>query len=117
MDTKKINYIGRLLLSSMFVLSVYKNLTGGFNSSVELVKKLKFPLPVASTICAMIIKAFGAYSLMTGQYKNIALPLLIGFMILITILANNPISFPEKKWMFMSLLGVIGGLLIVYVEK
>ena len=117
MNKNQINYLGKILLSSMFALSVLKNITGGFNGSVELVKKLKFPFPVLSTIIAAFIKAFGAYSLLTGQYIKIALPLLIGFMILITILANNPITYPEKKWMFMSLLGVIGGLLIVYVEK
>ena len=113
---KTIHYIGKLLLSVMFSLSVFKNLTGGFAGSVELVKKLKFPLPFLSTLVATLIKAFGAYALITGHMEHIALPLLIGFMTLITILANNPITYPDKKWMFFSLIGVIGGLMVVYSE-
>ena len=114
---KTMYYVGKLLLSAMFAVSVFKNATGGFKGSVEYVKKLKFPLPFWSTLVATLIKAFGAYSLITGHMEEIALPLLIGFLVLITILANNPFTYPDKKWMFMSLLGVIGGLLIVYSEQ
>lgn len=117
LNKKTVYYIGRLLLSGMFAGSVFKNLTGGFKGSVEYVKVLKFPFPFLSTLIATLIKALGAYALITGHMEEIALPLLIGFLILITILANNPITYPDKKWMFMSLLGVIGGLLIVYSEK
>lgn len=109
-----IEKIGRVLLSLMFALSVLKNITGGFNGSVEYVKKLNFPLPVLSTFVALIIKALGAYSLITGYKEKIIIPFLIGFLVLITILANNPIQYPDKKWMFFSLWAVIGGLLIVY---
>ena len=107
--------IGRILLASMFALSVFKNIfLGGFKGSVEYTKVLKFPLPFISTAVALVIKALGAYSLITGYKQKVILPFLIGFLILITILANNPIQNPDKKWMFMALLGVIGGLLIVY---
>ena len=84
-NKKNVHYIGKLLLSVMFSLSVFKNLTGGFSGSVEYVKKLKFPFPVLSTFFATLIKAFGAYALITGHMEHIALPLLIGFLILITI--------------------------------
>ena len=117
LSKKTVYYIGRLLLSAMFAMSVFKNATGGFKGSVEYVKVLKFPFPFLSTLIATLIKAFGAYALITGHLEEVALPLLIAFLILITILANNPITYPDKKWMFMSLLGVIGGLLIVYSEK
>ena len=109
-----LNLLGRILLSLMFALSVLKNLTGGFKGSVELVKSVKVPLPELCVIIGMIIKGFGAYSLITNKHKNIALPLLIGFLLIVTVIFNNPIKKPEKKWMFMSLLGVMGGLLIVY---
>ena len=109
-----IERIGRICLSLMFLLSVGNNLAGGFKGSVGLVKKLKFPLPTISTIIALIIKFVGSMSLIFGYKEKIILPFLIGFMILITLLANNPIQYPEKKYMFASLIGVIGGLLIVY---
>ena len=64
----------------MFALSVFNNVTGGFKGSVEYVKVLKFPFPVLSTLIATLIKAFGAYSLLTGKLERIALPLLLGFL-------------------------------------
>ena len=69
-NKKNVHYIGKLLLSVMFSLSVFKNLTGGFSGSVEYVKKLKFPFPVLSTLLATLIKAFGVYSLLTGRKVN-----------------------------------------------
>lgn len=109
-----VTLIGRILLSSMFIMSVINNLTGGFKGSVAYVKSINFPLPEVSVIGGMIIKSLGAYSLITGHLSQYILPLLIGFVILVTILFNNPLKKPDKLWKFMSLLGVIGGLLIVY---
>ena len=109
-----IYYLSKILLSLMFIVSIYKNLSGGFRQSVNYVKSVNFPLPVLSVILGVIIKMFGVYSLLTGNYVNIALPLLIGFTVLVTILFNNPLKFKDKFWMFFSLLGVIGGLCLVY---
>ena len=110
----QIYYLAKILLSLMFIVSVYKNITGGFKSSVSYVKSINFPLPTISVILGLLIKIFGVYSLLTGNYVNIALPLLIGFTILVTILFNNPLKHKDKIWMFFSLLGVIGGLGVVY---
>ncbi len=110
----QIYYLSKILLSLMFIVSVYKNITGGFKGSVAYVKSINFPLPTLSVILGLIIKIFGVYSLLTGNYVNIALPLLIGFTILVTILFNNPLKHKDKFWMFFSLLGVIGGLGVVY---
>ena len=107
-------FIARILLASMFALSVFKNLTGGFKGSVNYVKSINFPLPEASVVGGMIIKSLGSYSLITGHLSEYALPLLIGFVILVTILFNNPFKDPKNLWSFMSLLGVIGGLLIIH---
>lgn len=104
--------IGNVLLSLMYVLSVYENLNGGFKGSVSYVKSVKFPFPVISVILGMCIKAFGAYSLITGKHTKVALPLLIGFTILVTFVFNM-----KKKWKLMALLGVIGGLINIYTNK
>lgn len=104
--------IGNVLLSLMYVLSLYENLSGGFKGSVNYVETVKFPFPVISVILGMCIKAFGAYSLITEKHTKIAIPLLICFTILVTFLFNM-----KKKWKFMALLGVIGGLINVYTNK
>ena len=111
---KKKFILSRILLSLMYSVSVYKNLTGNFKNSIEYVKSINFPLPKLSVIIGLLIKSFGVYSILTGHYTNIALPLLISFTILVTIMFNNPLKNPNKIWMFLALIGVIGGLLMVY---
>tara|TARA_Y100000590_G_scaffold429841_1_gene542827 strand:- start:1586 stop:1945 length:360 start_codon:yes stop_codon:yes gene_type:complete len=111
--------ITRILFSLMYGVSVYGNLfiPGKFNESINYVKSIGFPLPKLSVICGLLIKGFGVYSILTTNYINYALPLLIGFTIMVTILFNNPVQFPEKKWMFFTLLAVIGGLIRLYNEN
>ena len=109
-----INFLARILLSSMFALSVFKNLTGNFGGSVKYVISKNLPFPELLVLSGMIIKALGAYSILTKKYTNIAIPLLILFMITVIIVFNNPIKNPDKLWKFMSLIGVVGGLLLIY---
>jgi len=109
--------LGRVLMSLMFGFSVFGNLTGKFSDSVAYVKSINFPLPMVSVIGGLLIKSFGTYSLLTKQYVKCALPLLISFTLLVTVLFNNPIQYPEKKWMFFSLLAVIGGLINFYEKN
>ena len=113
-SNKNLDVLSRILMSSMFGLSVFRNLTGHFTNSVKYVKSINFPLPLLSVIMGMIIKTLGVYSLLTKKYVKYILPILIAFTILVTILFNNPIQYPDKFWMFFSLLGVIGGLINFY---
>ena len=70
-----------------------------------------------SVIVGLLIKAFGTYSLLTKQYVDYAIPLLIGFTLLVTLLFNNPLKDKSKKWMFFTLLSVIGGLIQFYSQN
>lgn len=109
-----LNFLARILLSLMFGVSVYKNLTGGFSDSVKYVASKNLPNPNVLVALGMMIKGLGVYSILTGKYNNIALPLLIIFMITVLVLFNNPMKNPDKLWKAMSLIGVIGGLILVY---
>lgn len=109
-----LNLLGRVLLSSMFVVSVYENLTGGFNGSVEFVKSANVPYPQLSVFLAVLLKAYGSHALLTGKNIVEALPLLMLFLILMMYMFNNPTKDPKLKWKFYGLCGTLGGLLIVY---
>ena len=106
--------LGKTLLSLMFFFSVFTNLSGGFKDSVNRVESVYFPFPTAAVIIGMIIKLLGSISLVTGFMKELLLPILIIFLILVTIIFNNPLKYKNKLWMFLSLLGNIGGLIICY---
>ena len=114
-----LDLISRVLMSLMFALSVFGNLfmSGKFAGSVNYVKSIGFPLPVLSVIVGLLIKGFGAYSLITKKYVKYALPLLILFTVSVTILFNNPLKDKSKKWMFFTLVSVIGSLIQFYLKN
>ena len=69
---------------------------GKFLQSVKYVKSINFPLATLSVIGGLIIKSFGAYSLITKQYVDYAIPLLIGFLKLtITSKGKTPPILPS----------------------
>ena len=109
-----INFISRFLLSSLFLVSGYKSLTGGIEGSVNYVKSVNWPFARLSVILATILKMFVSYSLLTNNYLQYSIPLAILFLIIVMYLFNNPLTNPDKLWMFLSLCGLIGGLLLLY---
>ena len=109
-----INLISRGLLSLMFLVSGYKSITGDIEGSVNYVKSVNWPFPKLSVILAIILKLFVPYSLLTNNYLEYSIPLAILFLVIVMYLFNNPLSNPDKLWMFLSLCGVIGGLLLLY---
>ena len=104
--------VARLLLASMFVVSVSKSLMGGFPGSVEFVKSKNLPFPMVLALAGLLIKAFGSYSLITNKHKKIAIPMLLVFLVSVIVVFNNPLLDESKLWMFLALLGVMGGLLL-----
>ena len=112
-----INLISRVLLSSLFLVSGYKSLSGGIEGSVNYVKSVNWPLARLSVILATILKMFISYSLLTNNYLQYSIPLAIVFLIIVMYLFNNPLTNPDKLWMFLSLCGLIGGLLLLYPNK
>ena len=109
--------VARVLLASMFILSVSKSLMGGFSGSVNFVKSKNLPFPLVLALAGLFVKAFGSYSLVTNRYTNYAVPLLILFLVTVIIVFNNPLVDSSKLWMCMALLGVIGGLLLVLEDN
>ena len=53
-----------------------------------------------------------SYSLITNKHKKIAIPMLLVFLVSVIVVFNNPLLDESKLWMFLALLGVMGGLLL-----
>tara|TARA_B100000674_G_scaffold199911_1_gene163139 strand:+ start:472 stop:819 length:348 start_codon:yes stop_codon:yes gene_type:complete len=107
-----LKFVARVLLASMFLLSVSKSVMGGFPGSVNFIKSKNLPFPLVLAIAGFAIKAFGSYSLLTNKHKKVAIPLLILFVATVIVVFNNPLVDESKLWMCMALLGVIGGLIL-----
>ena len=109
-----INLISRGLLSLLFLVSGYKSITGDIEGSVNYVKSVNWPFARLSVILATILKFFVPYSLLTNNYLEYSIPMAVMFLIIIMYLFNNPLTNPDKLWMFLSLCGLVGGLLLLY---
>ena len=109
-----INLISRFLLSLLFLVSGYKSATGDIEGSVNYVKSVNWPFARLSVILATILKMFVPYSLLTNNYLEYSIPMAVMFLIIVMYLFNNPLTNPDKLWMFLSLCGLVGGLLLLY---
>lgn len=109
--------IARLLLATMFIVSAFKGLTGGFQGSVGYISSYGLPFPTILAAAGLFSKIFGSYSLITGQYEKYGIPLLILFTLIVLVIFNNPFVDSSKMWMALALLGVVGGLLLVYKDR
>ena len=112
-----INFLSRFLLSLLFLVSGLKSATGTIEGSVNYVKSVNWPYARLSVILSIILKLFVAYSILTNNYLEYSIPMAIIFLIIVMYLFNNPIKKPDKIWMFLSLCGLIGGLLLLYPIK
>lgn len=108
-----IQLLARVLLAAMFAVSAIGNVLGGFPSSVQYVASKQLPAPTMLAALGLLIKIVGSVSLISGKYMHLTVPLLLVFLVTVTVIFNNPLSDPSKKWMFFSLLGNMGGLLLL----
>ena len=106
--------LARVLLAAMFVVSAFKGLTGGLSGASGYIASKGLPFPTLLAVLGLVAKLFGSYSLVTGQYEEYGLPILMLFVVIVLVVFNNPFQDPSKMWMSLALLGVLGGLLLVY---
>lgn len=111
--------IARLLLAAIFIVSAFKGLTGGLllPGATEYIKSKGLPMPAVLAVAGLVAKIFGSYSLITGQYEEYGLPILMLFVIVILVVFNNPFTDSSNMWMALALLGVLGGILSVYNNR
>ena len=109
--------IGRILLSSVFIIAGFGKL-GGFKMEEGFVASKHLPLPAVALGIAMIIELVGGLAILVGLYTRFAAWIVFLYMIPITFLFHNFWTLQGAERMDMMLhfeknVAIMGGLLIL----
>ena len=115
-----VHVVARVLLSLLFIFSAYNSLKNGFDlaGTATFISSKKLPLPEVLAVLGIVAKVIVGASLLTGLYLKFSIPVGILFLSLIVLFFKNPLQDESNVWMALTLLGMIGGLLLLYkVDK
>lgn len=107
-----IPFIGRLLISLIFVSSAFKKITD-FDSVVEKMAEKGIGATEFMLAGAIAFLVAGSLSLILGYKTRLGAFLLILFLVPVTIIFHFDLSDPSQKIALLKNIGLIGGLLMV----
>lgn len=104
--------LGRILLSSLFILAGYAKLTGiagtaGWFGSIGL------PLPTVTAVVVGLLEFFGGIAILVGFQARIAAVALAVFTILASLVAHLDFTDQMQTLLFQKNLSITGGLLLL----
>lgn len=107
--------IGRILLALVFLSGAYFKIPGTnmFRSEVGFTAAAGVPLPFVAVILAFFLEIIAAILLIIRRTTRITAFVLVLYTILLTFLFHFSFKNPQDIGMFISHLGLIGGLLYV----
>lgn len=105
--------VARLLLASVFVLSVIGKLTG-FSGQVAWVGSM-YPIPEVLLVCAIVLELVGVVTLITGWHIKWGCYALILFVVAANLMFH--LDFSTQLNTFLKNLGLIGGLMLLSASK
>jgi putative oxidoreductase len=102
--------IGRVFLSSMFLLFGYGKLTG-YAGTVAYMGSLGLPAPSLFTLLAIIVEIGGGLLILVGyQTRLVSLGLAI-YVLVSALIGHSHLSDPNQFQHFMKNMAIVGGLL------
>lgn len=104
--------VGRVLLSSLFILAGYAKLTGlagtaGWFGSIGL------PLPTLTAVVVGLLELFGGLAILVGFQTRLAAVALAIFTLAATLIAHLDFSDQMQVLLFQKNISITGGLLIL----
>lgn len=104
--------VGRVLLSSLFILAGYAKLTGlagtaGWFGSIGL------PLPTLTAVAVGLLELFGGLAILVGFQTRLAAVALAIFTLAATLIAHLDFSDQMQVLLFQKNISITGGLLIL----
>jgi putative oxidoreductase len=105
--------IGRILLSSLFIISALHTIFYGFDGFVKAIESKNLPFPVILAILVISIKLLGGLSIAFDRYADYGTIALLIFMLMVTPLYHNGISDPKQFNNMMKNIAIIGGFLLL----
>ena len=114
MGKKYISLLARLLLSIIFIKSGIDKLIAPA-ATQQYMEAKGIPLAGILLIPTIIVLIGGGLSVLLGYYPRIGALLLVGFLIPATLIFHTDFSQPLQEIQFLKNLGLMGGLLMIYV--
>ena len=108
-------FVGRVLLSIIFIAAGFQKLTG-FSGAVGYIASAGLPMPEVLAVLAIIIELGGGLMLLTGFMARVAAKALFFFIIIVTVVYHNFFNDPTQMIMALKNLGLMGGMLMVFVH-
>lgn len=104
--------VGRVLLSSLFILAGYAKLTGlagtaGWFGSIGL------PLPMVTAVVVGLLELFGGLAILVGFKTRLASVALAIFTLAATAIAHADFSDQMQMLLFQKNISITGGLLVL----
>lgn len=114
-----VNVLGRVMLSTIFLMSAVGNKIPNFNGVVEYMKGAGVPLPQVMLVGAIVFLIAGSVSVILGYQARIGAALLFVFLVLATYYFHDfwRIEDAQEQQMqtiqFMKNLGLMGAMLMI----
>jgi putative oxidoreductase len=104
--------VGRVLLSSLFILAGYAKLTGlagtaGWFGSIGL------PMPMVTAVVVGLLELFGGLAILVGFQTRLAAVALAIFTLAATAIAHMDLGDQMQMLLFQKNISIVGGLLIL----
>lgn len=112
-----IKYIGKLLVSSLFILSGLYSLIYKFDDFKGLIISIGIPLPILIAYCILMFKIIAGLIILLSQneqYTKLAISGLIIFVVTTSILFHNPLKDESQVNNLLKNIAIVGGLLLLY---
>ena len=105
---------GRILLGSLFLISAINSLFFGLDNFIDTVKSKNIPFPTLVALIVLIFKLIASILIISNNYGNYVITLLIIFVIMTIFLYHNAFVDNEQINNMMKNIAIIGGLLLLY---
>ena len=104
--------VGRILLSSLFILAGYAKLTG-IAGTAGWFGSMGLPLPTVTAVVVGLLELFGGLAILVGFQARIAALALAVFTILASLVAHLDFTDQMQTLLFQKNLSITGGLLLL----
>ncbi|MBD0415736.1 DoxX family protein [Oryzicola mucosus] len=104
--------IGRLLLSSLFILAGFGKLTA-IGATAGWFGSLGLPVPTVTTVVVGLVELLGGLAILVGFQTRIAALVLAVFTVAATLVAHTDFADGMQMLLFQKNISITGGLLLV----
>ena len=114
LNIERTKNIGRILIGSLFLISAIHSLFFEFHEFAKLIELKHIPFPFIIAFIVLIFKLVSGILIISNNYENYILTLLIIFVLMATILYHNIFVNMTQFNNMIKNIAIIGGLMLLY---